>query len=85
MSSDGKRGALSICESILQAVKDAPELKTPIAYKSRLDSRTIERYLPLLVELHLIARTSSGKYEITKKGIDFLKQYDKLKKYGVGA
>jgi len=80
MSSKRKRGTLSITESILQALKDGPELKTHIAYASRIDSRTTEKYLRFLTSLHLIKETS-GKFTITKKGLELLKEYSKLKKY----
>ena len=81
MSSRHKRGTLGITESILQALKEGPELKTHIAYKSRIDSRTIERYIPFLTQLHLVEPTPSRKYKITRKGLELLKQYAKLKKY----
>ena len=68
-------------ESVLKTLKEGSRLKTHIAYESKLDSRTIAKYLPLLLELHLVTKTSSGKYEITKKGLGFLKDYAKLKKY----
>ncbi len=76
-----KRGALSIIESILQSLKEGPELKTNIAHRSRIDSRTIARYLPLLVELRLVKPMPSGKYKITSKGVGFPKEYAKLKHY----
>ncbi len=81
MSSKRKRGTLSITESILLALKDGPELKTHIAYESRMDSRTTEKYLRFLTSLHLIKGTNSGKFTITKKGLELLKGYAKLKKY----
>ena len=80
MSLKRKRGTLSITESILQALKDGSELKTHIAYASRIDSRTTEKYLRFLTSLHLIKETS-GKFTITKKGLELLKEYSKLKKY----
>lgn len=83
MSSRRKRGTLSITESILHALKEGPELKTHVAYKSKIDSRTIEKYLSFLTSLHMVKSTQSGKYTITKKGVEFLKQYAKLKTYGV--
>jgi len=83
MSSRTKRGTLSITENILQSLKDGEELKTHIAYKSKIDSRTIEKYLPLLVELHLVERAPSDRYRITKKGLQYLTKYDELKEYGV--
>lgn len=76
-----KRGALSIMQSILLALKEGPDIKTNIGYKAKIDSRTIARYLPLLVKLHLVTRIRSRKYKITRKGVAFLKQYAKLKKY----
>jgi predicted transcriptional regulator len=81
MSSKRKRGTLNITESILQALKGGPELKTHIAYESRMDSRTTEKYLRFLTSMHLIKETPSGKYTITKKGLELLKEYAKLKKY----
>jgi predicted transcriptional regulator len=83
MSSRTKRGTLSITENILQALKDGEQLKTHIAYKSKIDSRTIEKYLPLLMELHLVERAQEDRYRITKKGLQYLKKYDELKEYGV--
>ncbi len=81
MPLERKRGALSIIESILQALREGPELKTNIAHKSRTDSRTIRRYLPLLVELRLVKPVAPAKYKITSKGVGFLEQYTKLKHY----
>jgi len=83
MSSRRKRGTLSITESILHSLKEGPELKTHVAYKSKIDSRTIEKYLRFLTSLHLVKPTTSGKFAITRKGIEFLKHYAKLKTYGV--
>ena len=83
MSSRRKRGTLSITESILQSLKEGPELKTHIAYMSKIDSRTIEKYLSFLIELHLVKSMPSGKFTISRKGLEFLKQYAKLKTYGV--
>ena len=83
MSSRRKRGTLSITETILDAVKDGEELKTHIAYKSKIDSRTIEKYIHFLVQLNLIKEMPTRKYKITRKGLDFLKKYEELKEYGV--
>ncbi|MEE8132197.1 MAG: winged helix-turn-helix domain-containing protein [Nitrososphaerales archaeon] len=57
-----KRGSLVIMESILRSLKEGPRLKTHIAYKSRLDSRTIAKYHPLLVKMNLVIQKSSGEY-----------------------
>ncbi len=74
---------LDITESLLQAIVSGSKLKTHMAYHSKTDSRTITRYLPFLTELGLIKLAKSDKYEITRKGRGFLKQYSKLRKYGV--
>ena len=79
-----KRGSLGIMESILLSLKEGPMLKTHITYESKLDSRTIGRYHPLLVNMNLIIQKSSGEYEITKQGLEFLRNYAKMKKFDVG-
>ncbi len=68
-------------ESILQALEEEPELKTNLAHKARLDSRTIDRYLSQLLELGLVMRKKSGEYEISRNGSRFLKEYAEIKKY----
>jgi predicted transcriptional regulator len=70
-------------ESILLSLARGSQLKTHIAYQSKLDSRTISRYLPLLIELGLIRKTSSDLFKITEKGYAFLKDYAKVKKYKI--
>ena len=75
-----KRGSLSIMESILLSLKEGPMLKTHITYESKIDSRAIMKYLPHLAEMHLIRQKSSGEYEITRKGLQFLKNYAQMKK-----
>ncbi len=78
-----KRGSLSIMDSILLSLKERPLLKTHITYESKIDSRAIMKYLPHLAEMHLIRQKSSGEYEITEKGLEFLKDYAKLKIFDV--
>ncbi len=78
-----KRGSLSIMDSILLSLKEHPLLKTHITYESKIDSRAIMKYLPHLAEMHLIRQKSSGEYEITGKGLEFLKDYAKLKIFDV--
>lgn len=68
-------------QSILQSLREGPQLKTHVAYNSKIDSRTIVKYLPLLIKLGLVTKKSSGRYSITKKGLAFLKDYAKLKEY----
>jgi predicted transcriptional regulator len=83
MSARRKRGTISITESILEAVKEGEALKTHIAYKSKIDSRTIEKYIRFLVGVNMIKKNPTGEYKITKKGLDFLRKYSELKAYGV--
>ena len=76
-----KRGELSIIESILRSVKNDNELKTHISYDAMIDSRTIGRYMPMLVGMGLVKTKQKGKYKITKKGLQFLRKYGEIKKY----
>ena len=76
-----KRGELSIIESILRSVKNDNELKTHISYDAMIDSRTIGRYMPMLVGMDLVKTKQKRKYKITKKGLQFLRKYGEIKKY----
>ncbi len=67
--SRSKRGALRITESILEALKEGNELKTHIGYATNIDSRTIKRYMPMLIEMRLERATKSGECKITQKGL----------------
>ncbi len=75
-----KRGTLRTMESILQSLREWPMLKNQIGYNAKLGSRAITKYLPLLTEMRLIRQKSSGEYEITRKGLQFLKNYAQMKK-----
>ena len=76
-----KRGMLNIIENILQSTKKGYELKTHIAYEAKIDSRTIKKYIPMLVKMGLVKQTEKRKYKITKRGLGFLKNYAQMKKY----
>ena len=52
-----RRGKLCIIENMLQSLKGESQIKTHIAYNSKLDFRTIAKYLPLFVELHLVTKS----------------------------
>ncbi len=67
--SRSKRGALRITESILEALKEGNELKTHIVYAANIDSKTIMRYMPMLIGMRLERATKSGEYKITEKGL----------------
>ena len=77
-----RRGKLCIIENMLQSLKGESQIKTHIAYNSKLHPRTIAKYLPLLVELHLVTKSTLNTYKITSKGVLFLRDYSKLNKYG---
>ena len=67
--SRSKRGVLRITESILEALKEGNELKTHIAYVANIDSRTIMRYMPMLIGMRLVKSKKSGEYKITERGL----------------
>ncbi len=77
--SSWKRGFLEIISDILESILDGPLLKTHIISKSKIDSRTITKYL-LTLELVGMVKKSNDKllFEITQKGIDFVYQYQML-------
>ena len=67
--SRSKRGVLRITESILEALKEGNDLKTHIAYAANIDSRTIMRYMPMLIGMRLVKSKKSGEYKITERGL----------------
>ncbi len=77
--SSWKRGFLEIISDILDSILDGPLLKTHIISKSKIDSRTITKYL-LTLELVGMVKKSNDRllFEITQKGIDFVHQYQML-------
>ncbi len=77
--SSWKRGFLEINSDILNSILDGPLLKTHIISKSKIDSRTITKYL-LTLELVGMVKKSNDKllFEITQKGVDFVHQYQML-------
>jgi predicted transcriptional regulator len=81
-----KRGVMDISISILDALSAEALRKTRLGYKTNLDSRAINKYTKLLVELELIEKVNDDVrasqyhyYTISQKGLRFLEQYFALK------
>ena len=78
-----KRSDIDIIADILiEAKKDT--LKTHIMYRCNLSHRQLNIYLKLLFKIGLLKSHSNEEnnaryYEITSKGLKFLKTYSKLK------
>jgi predicted transcriptional regulator len=78
-----KRSDIDIIADILIEAKE-DTLKTHIMYKCNLSHRQLGIYLNLLLETgllksHLNEENNARYYEITSKGLEFLKIYSKLK------
>jgi len=79
---NGKRGALEIFDSILGSLSESQLKKTHVTYKANLDSRLTSKYLRVLLQLGMIAKSAdeTSYYVITQKGRNFLEQYRGLMK-----
>ena len=55
--------------------------KTSLVYRANLNFNMVNRYLNLLIKEGLVSidKSSTTKYKITKKGIEFLNAYENLK------
>lgn len=75
-----KRGFLEIVGEILQGLTEQPMKKTHITCKCNLDSRAVTKYLQIMMTNDLVIQTTQTNphYEITQKGIRYLKQYTSL-------
>jgi len=76
------RTRVEILASILN-VAERGTLKTHIMYKANLSHRQLEKYLAFLGGNGMLREivdevTGSRLYQITEKGIDFLKDYSRL-------
>jgi len=77
--SSWKRGFLEINSDILHSILNGPLLKTHIISKSKIDSRTITKYLSTLELVGMVKKSNDRLlFEITQKGIDFVYQYQML-------
>jgi len=74
-----KRGFLEIVSEILGSLKSFSLKKSGIIAKCNLDSRACTKYLTVMESLALITKSKNdSSYSITKKGADFVNQYDTL-------
>ena len=73
---------MDIIAGILESATNGAK-KTRIMYKSALNFRQLQRYLPLLLKRGLmkIEETNRGAiYRTTEKGRDFLRKYEELRR-----
>ena len=75
-----RRSRFEIIGEILSLATNGAK-KTSIVYRANLNFNVVNRYLDLLIQEGLInpAVSSTGKFKITKKGIEFLEAYKNLK------
>ncbi len=73
-----RRGRFEIIYNILLALMDGPINKTTLAYKSSLDTRTLNRYLNHLIKNKLIDNERDI-FKLTDKGREYIRLYKELK------
>ena len=73
-----RRERFEIIYNILLALIDGPTNKTTLAYKSRLDTRTLNRYLNHLIRIKLIDNEKDI-FKLTDKGREYIRLYKELK------
>jgi len=78
------RGRLEIMSAILSMCNaNSNTRKTRIMYKSNLSYSQLQRYLAFLVSMGLLEKENVGGtefFKLTKKGDDFLKEYQQIKR-----
>lgn len=77
------RTRVEILASILKVATNRT-LKTHIMYRANLSHRQLEKYLTFLETngmLEQVQDNESRKYLVTKKGIDFLRDFNRLSEY----
>jgi predicted transcriptional regulator len=67
------RDYLSIVAAILDVV-DSGSTKTKIMYSAGLSFSLLEKYLGIVINAGFV-RVAGSRYQLTKLGLDFLKQY----------
>ena len=76
------RTRVEILASILNVAHNGA-LKTHIMYRANLSHRQLEKYLTFLTQQGMLVRDIDkdfgvAKYRVTEKGVEFLKDYDRL-------
>jgi predicted transcriptional regulator len=72
-----RRDKIEIIADILKAATYGAK-KTHIVYKANLNFNVFKRYLSRLEEKGLLMKINGGQYITTKKGSQFLEQYNKI-------
>jgi predicted transcriptional regulator len=80
-----KRNKLEVIHDILTTINQRKEVKpTHILYKSNLSHKMMQEYIDELLEKKFITENEKEKsktYSITKKGIDYLNEYQTMIKF----
>lgn len=84
----GNRTRVEILASILKVAANGA-LKTHIMYRANLSHRQLEKYLAFLEENGLLRKIadedgSSTFYQVTERGLEFLKEYSHVSAYLAG-
>jgi len=77
------RNPINVIADILRVAMDEPN-KTRIMYKANLSHRQLTRYLNRLLEMGFLTVVTDStdarpRYRVTEKGLQFLKDYARLK------
>lgn len=70
----GRRSTIEIVHDILSLCDNGDINKTAIMYRGNLSYDQLRRYLSTLCNEALIAKTDSGRYQVTSEGRDTLKR-----------
>ena len=74
-----KRGFLELVSEILRSLNSSSLKKSGIVAKCDFDPRACTKYLTVMESLALITKSKKdSSFSITKKGADFVNQYDSL-------
>lgn len=81
----GNRTRIEILAKMLQVASNQT-LKTHIMYRANLSHRQLERYLTYLETTGMLERVLDEfegvtRFRVTQKGLDFLKDYERLSSY----
>lgn len=72
-----RRDKIEIFADILKVAQNGAK-KTHIVYKANLNFSTLKKYIKRLIEKGLLMQIDGGHYITTRKGDEFLTQYNKL-------
>jgi len=77
-----KRGFIEIIGEILEILSKGPMKKSHISFRGKLDSRSVTRYLKIMIQSNLIKKSIEDPtyFILTLKGSNYLKNYHELVK-----